>query len=86
MKPQVYDFEGVVPVIDPSAYVHPSAVLIGDVWIGAGCYVGAGAVFRGDFGRIELHEDANVQTTVWFIRCPILTVSWSDAAIWVTAL
>lgn len=42
MKPQVYDFEGVVPVIDPSAYVHPSAVLIGDVWIGAGCYVGAG--------------------------------------------
>jgi len=34
MKPQVYDFEGVVPVIDPSAYVHPSAVLIGDVWIG----------------------------------------------------
>lgn len=61
MKPQVYDFEGVVPVIDPSAYVHPSAVLIGDVWIGAGCYVGAGAVFRGDFGRIELHEDANVQ-------------------------
>lgn len=61
MKPQVYDFEGVVPVIDPSAYVHPSAVLIGDVWIGAGCYVGAGAVFRGDFGRIELHEHANVQ-------------------------
>lgn len=61
VKPQVYDFEGVVPVIDPSAYVHPSAVLIGDVWIGAGCYVGAGAVFRGDFGRIELHEDANVQ-------------------------
>ncbi|NDH30527.1 MAG: hypothetical protein EBX72_08620, partial [Betaproteobacteria bacterium] len=60
-KPQVYDFEGVVPVIDPSAYVHPSAVLIGDVWIGAGCYVGAGAVFRGDFGRIELQADANVQ-------------------------
>ncbi|NBS21468.1 MAG: phenylacetic acid degradation protein PaaY [Betaproteobacteria bacterium] len=59
--PQRPGSRGVVPVIDPSAYVHPSAVLIGDVWIGAGCYVGAGAVFRGDFGRIELQADANVQ-------------------------
>ena len=61
MRPQVYDFEGVIPVIDPTAYVHPTAVLIGDVWIGARCYVGAGAVFRGDFGRIILEADANVQ-------------------------
>jgi len=59
--PQVWAFEGVVPVIDPSAYVHPSAVLIGDVIVGARCYVGAGAVMRGDFGRIELHAEANLQ-------------------------
>lgn len=59
--PKVYSFEGIVPVIDASAYVHPSVVLIGDVIIGAGCYVGAGAVLRGDFGRIELRREANLQ-------------------------
>jgi phenylacetic acid degradation protein len=59
--PTVYAFEGVVPVIDPSAFVHPSAVLIGDVIVGPGCYVGAGAVLRGDFGRIVLERHANVQ-------------------------
>ncbi len=59
--PQVYSFEGVVPVIDPSAYVHPSAVLIGDVIVGAGCYVAPGAVLRGDFGRIVLGREANLQ-------------------------
>lgn len=59
--PQVYSFEGLIPVIDPSAYVHPSVVLIGDVIIGARCYVGAGAVLRGDYGRIELRAEANLQ-------------------------
>lgn len=61
MHPKVYAFEGVVPVIDPLAYVHPSAVLIGDVIVEAGCYIGACAVMRGDFGRIELRRDANLQ-------------------------
>ncbi|MFT4100830.1 MAG: transferase hexapeptide repeat family protein [Burkholderiaceae bacterium] len=59
--PQVYSFERLIPVIDPSAYVHPSVVLIGDVIIGPRCYVGAGAVLRGDFGRIELRAEANLQ-------------------------
>ena len=59
--PFIYAFEGLTPVIDPSAYVHPTAVLIGDVIIGAGCYVGPGAVMRGDFGRIVLERGANLQ-------------------------
>ncbi len=59
--PTVYAFEGVVPVIDPSACVHPSAVLIGDAIVGPGCYVGPGAVLRGDFGRIVLERNANLQ-------------------------
>jgi phenylacetic acid degradation protein len=58
---QIFSFEGITPIIHPSAYVHPSAVLIGDVLIGPGCYVGANAVFRGDFGRIELRDEANFQ-------------------------
>lgn len=58
-----YSIEGVIPVIDPSAYVHPSAVLIGDVIVGPDCYVGPCASLRGDFGRIVLHRGANVQDT-----------------------
>ncbi|OYV02067.1 MAG: phenylacetic acid degradation protein PaaY [Burkholderiales bacterium PBB5] len=58
-----YAIDGVGPVVDPSAYVHPSAVLIGDVIVGAGCYVGPCASLRGDFGRIALHQGANVQDT-----------------------
>lgn len=61
IAPGVWSFEGVVPVVDPSAYVHPSAVLLGDVWVGAGCYVGPGAVLRGDFGRIEMRRESNLQ-------------------------
>lgn len=57
----VYSFQGMVPVVDPSAYVHPTAVLIGDVIIGPGVYVAPCAVLRGDFGRIVIEEDANVQ-------------------------
>jgi len=59
--PLVYRFEGLTPVIHPEAFVHPTAVLIGDVIVGARCYVAAGAVMRGDFGRIVLQDGANLQ-------------------------
>lgn len=58
-----YRLDGLTPVVHPSAYVHPSAVLIGDVIVGAGCYVGPLASLRGDFGRIVLEEGANLQDT-----------------------
>ncbi|MFD1623921.1 transferase hexapeptide repeat family protein [Azospirillum griseum] len=60
-RPTVYAIDGVVPVIDPTAFVHPSAVLIGDVVIGPRCYVGPCASLRGDFGRIILEAGSNVQ-------------------------
>ena len=56
-----YAIEGVIPVVHPAAYVHPTAVLIGDVHVGAGCYVGPHASLRGDFGRIVLEAGSNVQ-------------------------
>lgn len=56
-----YEINGIVPVVDPTAYVHPSATLIGDVIVGPGCYVAPGASLRGDFGRIVLEEGSNVQ-------------------------
>ncbi|QJQ03120.1 phenylacetic acid degradation protein PaaY [Herbaspirillum rubrisubalbicans] len=58
-----YSIEGVIPVVDASAYVHPTAVLIGDVIVGPDCYVGPAACLRGDFGRIVLQRGANVQDT-----------------------
>ena len=58
-----YSIEGVIPVVDPAAYVHPTAVLIGDVIVGPDCYVGPAACLRGDFGRIVLQRGANVQDT-----------------------
>jgi phenylacetic acid degradation protein len=57
----VYSLEGVVPVIDPSSFVHPQATLIGDVIIGPRCYIGPGAVLRGDMGRIVVGAGSNVQ-------------------------
>ena len=60
---RVYAIDGIVPVVDPTAFVHPTAVLIGDVIVGAGCYVGPCASLRGDFGRLVLEPGANLQDT-----------------------
>jgi phenylacetic acid degradation protein len=57
----VYSLEGVVPVVDPSSFVHPQATLIGDVVIGPRCYIGPGASLRGDMGRIVIGAGSNVQ-------------------------
>ncbi len=56
-----YALGELIPVVDPSSFVHPQATLIGDVIIGARCYVGPGASLRGDFGRIVMRDGANVQ-------------------------
>jgi phenylacetic acid degradation protein len=58
-----YEMDGLTPVVDPTAYVHPTAVLIGDVLIGPGCYIGPCASLRGDFGRIVVMQGANIQDT-----------------------
>ena len=63
MNLTVYAIDGVTPVVDPTAFVHPTAVLIGDVIVGAGCYVGPAACLRGDFGRLEVRAGANIQDT-----------------------
>lgn len=58
---KTYAIDGVVPVIHPTAFVHPDAVLIGDVVVGAGCYIGPCASLRGDFSRLILEDGCNVQ-------------------------
>lgn len=59
--PKVYCIDGITPVVHPSAFVHPSAVLIGDVIVGARAYIGPCASLRGDMGRIVIEEGANIQ-------------------------
>ncbi len=56
-----YKFENKLPRVGKSSFIHPEAVLIGGVEIGEGCYIGAGAVLRGDFGWIKIGNGGNVQ-------------------------
>jgi carbonic anhydrase/acetyltransferase-like protein (isoleucine patch superfamily) len=56
-----YSFEGRSPSVHPTAFVAPTATLIGDVTIQAGASVWFGAVLRGDYAPIIVREGANVQ-------------------------
>lgn len=57
----IYAIEDMIPVVDATAYVHPTAVVIGDVIIGPNCYIGPCASLRGDFGRITVEAGSNIQ-------------------------
>ena len=72
----VYRYQGIVPVVDPSSFVHPTATLIGDVIVGPGCYIGPGASLRGDFGRITVEGASSVQD-----NCTIHTSSGNDCTV-----
>lgn len=57
----VYEMDGICPVISPKAFVHETAVIIGDVIIEDGVYIAPTASIRGDFGRIIIKKNANIQ-------------------------
>jgi carbonic anhydrase/acetyltransferase-like protein (isoleucine patch superfamily) len=57
----IYQLDGITPRIDPEAYIHPDAVVIGDVTIGAESTVWPGAVLRGDYGTIMVGARTSVQ-------------------------
>ena len=54
-------FRGVVPTIDPGAYVDESAVVIGDVQIADGCSIWPMTVIRGDVNTIRIGARTNIQ-------------------------
>jgi phenylacetic acid degradation protein len=56
-----YQFENKIPKIAKTCYVHPQAAIIGDVEISDDCFIGAGAVLRGDFGKIRIGRGTSVQ-------------------------
>ena len=57
----IYALGDQVPDIHPSAFVHPDAVIIGSVTIGAESSIWPGAVLRGDDGRIDIGERTSIQ-------------------------
>jgi carbonic anhydrase/acetyltransferase-like protein (isoleucine patch superfamily) len=56
-----FEFEGHVPSVDPTAFIAPTATLVGRVTVEAGASVWYGAVLRGDFGAVYVRAGANVQ-------------------------
>lgn len=69
-----YSFKGFVPVVHPSSFVHPQAVVTGNVIIGKDCYIGPGAALRGDWGGIILEDGCNVQENCTIHMFPGKTV------------
>ena len=63
-----FELGGKRPTIHPDAYIAPTAVLIGDVVVGAGASVWFGAVLRGDEAQINVGDGANIQDNV-VIHC-----------------
>ncbi len=57
----LFSFDNRSPKIGKDAYIHPSAQVIGDVTLGDGTFVGAGAVIRGDYGKIIIGNNCSIE-------------------------
>lgn len=75
-----YRFKGFVPVVHPSAFVHPQAAVTGNVIIGKDVYIGPGAALRGDWGGIVIENGCNVQENCTIHMFPGVTVRLMEGA------
>lgn len=75
-----YSFKGYIPVVHASSFVHPQAVVTGNVIIGKNCYIGPGAMIRGDWGAIIIEDGCNVQENCTIHMFPGVTVLLKEAA------
>ncbi|MBK7809272.1 MAG: transferase hexapeptide repeat family protein [Saprospiraceae bacterium] len=76
----IYEFNGYIPVVDESAFVHPQATVTGNVIIGKNVYIGPGAAIRGDWGAIIIHDGCNVQENCTIHMFPGKTVILYESA------
>ena len=76
----VFAFDGFVPVIHESAFIHPKATVTGNVVIGRDVYVGPGAAIRGDWGGIVIDDGCNVQESCTIHMFPGVTVHLERSA------
>jgi phenylacetic acid degradation protein len=70
----IFSFEGFIPVVHESAFVHPNATITGNVIIGRDVYVGPGAAIRGDWGGVVVEDGCNVQEGCVVHMFPGITV------------
>jgi len=76
----IYAYKGFIPVVHPSAFIHPQAVVTGNVIIGKDVYIGPGAALRGDWGGIEIADGCNVQENCTIHMFPGVTVRLESSA------
>ena len=76
----IFEFDGFIPVIDETAYIHPTATIVGNVISGKDVYIGPGAVIRGDWGEIIIKDGCNVQENCIIHQFPGITVTLEEAA------
>jgi phenylacetic acid degradation protein len=76
----VYEFNGFIPVIHESAFIHPQAAVTGNVIIGKNVYIGPGAALRGDWGQIIIEDGCNVQENCTIHMFPGTTVLLKKSA------
>ena len=76
----IYEFNGYIPVVDPSSFVHPQACVTGNVIIGKNVYIGPGAALRGDWGEIIIEDGCNVQENCTLHMFPGVTVLLKEGA------
>jgi phenylacetic acid degradation protein len=76
----IYEFDGFIPVIHETAFVHPQAAVTGNVIIGRDVYIGPGAALRGDWGGIEIADGCNVQENCTIHAFPGVTVVLEEGA------
>jgi len=75
-----YAFDGFVPVVHESSFIHPLAAVTGNVIVGRDVYVGPGAALRGDWGGIVVEDGCNVQENCVVHMFPGTTVVLEQGA------
>src|SRR6478672_11135060 len=75
-----YSFNGFIPVVDPTSFIHPQATVTGNVIIGKDVYIGPGAALRGDWGGIIMEDGCNVQENCTIHMFPGVTVLLKEGA------
>ena len=76
----IYSFNGYIPVVHPSSFVHPLAAVTGNVIIGKNVYIGPGAAIRGDWGMIVIEDGCNVQENCTIHQFPGVTITLKSGA------
>ncbi|GAB4161249.1 MAG: phenylacetic acid degradation protein PaaY [Winogradskyella sp.] len=76
----IFEFQGYIPVVHESSFVHPLAAVTGNVIIGKNCYIGPGAAIRGDWGQIILEDGVNVQENCTVHMFPGKSITLKESA------